>query len=66
MYVPEGFAHGFQTLEHNCDVLYQVSQFYTPSAQGGLPYNDPAFAIVWPLPVSIISDRDLQWEAFVE
>jgi dTDP-4-dehydrorhamnose 3,5-epimerase len=66
VYVPEGCAHGFQTLEDNCDVLYQVSQFYTPSAQAGLPYNDPAFAIVWPLPVSIISDRDRQWEAFNE
>lgn len=65
LYVPEGFAHGFQTLEDNCDVMYQVSQAYTPSAQAGVLYNDPAFAIRWPLPISVISERDMQWEAFI-
>lgn len=61
LFVPEGFAHGFQTLEDNTDVMYQVSQFYTPGAEGGLRYNDPTFEIVWPIPVSIISDKDASW-----
>ncbi len=64
LYVPEGFAHGLQTLEDHTDVFYQVSQFYTPGAEGGVRYDDPAFAIEWPLPVSIISDKDLRWPPF--
>lgn len=64
LYVPEGFAHGFQTLEDHCDVLYQVSAFHAPGAEGGVRYNDPAFAIQWPLPVSIISDKDNRWPDF--
>jgi dTDP-4-dehydrorhamnose 3,5-epimerase len=64
LYVPEGFAHGFQTLEDHSDVMYQVSQFYTPGSEGGVRYNDPAFDIQWPLPVSIISDKDQRWPDF--
>jgi dTDP-4-dehydrorhamnose 3,5-epimerase len=64
LYVPEGFAHGFQTLEDHCDVFYHVSQYYTPGAEGGFRYDDPAFAILWPLPVSIISDKDRAWPNF--
>jgi dTDP-4-dehydrorhamnose 3,5-epimerase len=64
LYVPPGFAHGFQTLADHTEVFYQVSQYYTPSAEGGLPYNDPAFAIDWPLPVSVISDKDRKWAPF--
>lgn len=65
LYVPEGFAHGFQTLEEHTDVLYEMSAFYTPLAASGLRYNDPAFDITWPLPVSIISERDTSWADFV-
>lgn len=61
LFVPEGFAHGFQTLEDNTDVSYQVSAFYTPGAEGGARHNDPAFDIVWPLPVSVISEKDATW-----
>lgn len=61
LFVPEGFAHGFQTLEDDTDVSYQVSAFYTPGAEGGARYNDPAFDIQWPLPVSVISDKDAAW-----
>jgi dTDP-4-dehydrorhamnose 3,5-epimerase len=61
LYVPEEFAHGFQTLTDNTEVIYQVSQFYTPEAEGGLRYNDPAFGIEWPLEVQVISDKDKSW-----
>jgi dTDP-4-dehydrorhamnose 3,5-epimerase len=64
LFVPEGFAHGFQTLEDNTDVSYQVSAFYTPGAEGGARYNDPAFDIQWPLPISVISDKDATWPDF--
>jgi len=64
LFVPEGFGHGFQTLTDDADVMYQVSEFYTPGAEGGLRYNDPAFDIQWPLPVSVISDKDATWADF--
>jgi dTDP-4-dehydrorhamnose 3,5-epimerase len=64
LYVPEGFAHGFQTLVDNTEATYQVSQFYTPGAEGGLRYNDPAFGIEWPLEVQVISDKDKSWPDF--
>lgn len=62
--VPEGFAHGFITLEDDTEVVYQVSQFYTPGAEGGLRYDDPAIGITWPEPVRIISDKDASWPPF--
>ena len=61
LYVPGGFAHGFQTLEDDTEVVYQVSQFYTPGAEAGLRWNDPAFNIEWPLVVQVISDKDRNW-----
>jgi dTDP-4-dehydrorhamnose 3,5-epimerase len=64
LYVPEGFAHGFQTLEDDTEVFYQVSQYYTPSAEGGVRYDDPAFGIEWPLPVTEISEKDKRWPLF--
>jgi dTDP-4-dehydrorhamnose 3,5-epimerase len=64
LYVPEGFAHGFQTLEDEVDVTYQVSHPYTPVAEGGLRHDDPAFRIAWPLPVSVISAKDAGWPSF--
>ena len=61
LYVPEGFAHGYQTLTDNTEVVYQVSQVYAPQAERGVRYDDPAFAIVWPLHVSVISAKDQSW-----
>lgn len=61
LYVPVGFAHGFQTLTGDADVTYQVSYPYTPGVEGGARYNDPAFGIDWPLEVSTISDKDAAW-----
>ncbi len=58
LYVPEGCAHGYQTLRDNCEVFYQVTEFYAPEDEGGVAYDDPAFGIRWPLPVTVISDRD--------
>lgn len=58
VYVPEGFAHGFQTLEDNSEVFYQVSEYYHQESARGVRWHDPAFGIDWPLAVSVISDRD--------
>ena len=58
LYVPAGFAHGFQTLEDDTDVTYMVSHPYAPGAEGGLRWDDPLLAIRWPLPVAAISDKD--------
>ena len=58
LYVPEGCAHGFITLEDNTDIMYQVSQFYAPGAEKGLRWNDPAFNIVWPIDPVVISEKD--------
>jgi dTDP-4-dehydrorhamnose 3,5-epimerase len=58
LYVPKGFAHGFQTLGDDTEVFYQISAFHAPAAAAGLRYNDPAFGISWPLPVRSISERD--------
>ncbi|HET6374990.1 MAG TPA: dTDP-4-dehydrorhamnose 3,5-epimerase [Methylocella sp.] len=57
-YVPERFAHGYQTLCDNTDTSYQVGEFYTPEAEGGLMHNDPRLKLKWPLPVSVISEKD--------
>ena len=62
--VPENFAHGFQTLQDNSEVFYQVTQFYTPGAECGARYDDPAFAIDWPQDVSAISEKDEGWIPF--
>ncbi|MDX2138066.1 MAG: dTDP-4-dehydrorhamnose 3,5-epimerase [Chloroflexota bacterium] len=61
LYIPEMFAHGFQTLEDNTEVIYLVGEFYTPGTERGYRYDDPAFKIDWPLPVSIVSSKDAQW-----
>lgn len=59
LFVPPGFAHGFQTLEDNTEVLYFMGADYVPQAAAGVRWDDPAFGIAWPLPVSMISERDL-------
>ncbi len=61
LYVPEGFAHGFQTLEDDTEVFYQMSEFYQPGGDTGLRYDDPALGLSWPLPVSEISEKDATW-----
>ena len=61
LYVPIGFGHGFQTLRDETHVLYSVSHPYTPGVEGGVLWNDPVFAIDWPLPVEVISDKDRGW-----
>jgi dTDP-4-dehydrorhamnose 3,5-epimerase len=61
LYAPERCAHGDQVLEDKSETSYQVGEFYTPAAEGGLVYDDPRLAIAWPLPVTDISARDLAW-----
>lgn len=58
VYIPHGFAHGFQTLSDDATVLYQMSELYQSGLDGGYRYDDPAFAIEWPRPPSVVSDRD--------
>jgi len=64
LYVPKGFAHGFQTLTDEAEIAYQISAFYAPDSAGGYRYDDPEFGIAWPLPVTAISERDLEWPPF--
>ncbi len=59
LYIPEGFAHGFQTLADDSELLYHHSQFYLPGVEGGIKYNEPKINIQWPLPVGSISSRDI-------
>ena len=59
LYLPPGFAHGFQSLEDNCEVLYQITVEYAPGRQHGIHWNDPAIGIIWPVPNPILSPRDL-------
>ncbi len=64
IYIPKGFAHGFQTLSDNAEVGYLISTFYEPSAGAGVRHDDPAFGIEWPLQVTVISDKDRNWPDF--
>ena len=61
LFVPEGFAHGFQTLVDNVEIFYQVSEFYTPNAEQGIRWNDDEFNIVWPLTPTVLSEKDSSW-----
>lgn len=65
LYIPKGFAHGYQTLHDETEVCYQVTAYYQPDSEGGLRYDEPTLDIRWPLPVSMISDKDQNWEPFV-
>ena len=62
--VPKGFGHGFQTVSDHVEVTYLVSAKYTPSAEGGVRWNDPAFGITWPLEPTDMSDKDRNWPDF--
>ena len=64
LYVPAGFAHGFQTLAPDTAVAYLISAFYAPEAAAGVRHDDPAFKIAWPLPVADISAKDSSWPDF--
>ena len=64
VYIPEGCAHGFLTLEDNTEVFYQMSEFYHAEAARGVRWDDPAFRIVWPGPAEVISERDRTYPNF--
>lgn len=61
LYVPEGFAHGYQALTNDAAVYYMVSECYSPAHEGGLRHDDPALGLHWPLPVTQISEKDASW-----
>ena len=65
LYIPEGFAHGFQTLEENTEVFYQMSEFYYPEYSRGVRWDDPFFSIKWPDGERIISKKDQEYPGFV-
>jgi dTDP-4-dehydrorhamnose 3,5-epimerase len=64
LYIPEGFAHGFLTLEDETNVFYQMSEFYAPESARGFRWNDPAFGITLPTEVNVISERDANYPNF--
>ena len=63
LYIPEGFAHGFQTLEDNTELVYQISNWYSPEHASGLRWNDNKFQINWPIQNPIISKKDLTFDS---
>jgi dTDP-4-dehydrorhamnose 3,5-epimerase len=64
LFVPRSFAHGFQTLEDDSEVQYQMSEYYQPERSAGFRYDSPALTITWPLPITSISAQDLAWPSF--
>ena len=60
IYIPKGFAHGFQTLTDNCELIYHHSEYYKPGVENGILYNDKIIEIDWPLPVYSVSERDIE------
>lgn len=66
LYVPERFAHGYQVLEDDTETSYQVGEFYAPGTEGGLLYNDVKLGLSWPLPISVISEKDQLWKPLSE
>jgi dTDP-4-dehydrorhamnose 3,5-epimerase len=65
LFIPKGFAHGFQTLQDESEVFYQMSEIYVPQLASGVRWNDPAFNIVWPIEISTIAPRDASYPDFV-
>jgi dTDP-4-dehydrorhamnose 3,5-epimerase len=66
LYIPEGVAHGYQTLTDAAEVCYQTSMPYAPESATGVRFDDPAFGISWPEPVTVVSDADRSWPDYVE
>jgi dTDP-4-dehydrorhamnose 3,5-epimerase len=64
LYVPERFAHGYQTLRDSSVMSYHISEFYTPDAEGGLRHDDPVLGLKWPMPVAAISEKDLSFKTY--
>jgi len=64
LYIPEGFAHGFQTLIDQSEVFYQMSEFYAPESARGVRWNDPTFQIEWPINDLVMSPKDLSYPDF--
>jgi len=65
LYIPKGFAHGFQTLEDKTEVFYNMSDIYAPDSSRGVRWNDPAFGVLWPLPRNVImNERDRSYADF--
>lgn len=64
LYMPKDFAHGFQALEDNSEIMYLVSEPYAPAFEAGIRYNDPSIRVEWPLPVTMISEKDMSWPDF--
>lgn len=64
LYVPEGFAHGFISLEDDTEVFYQISEFFKPEAARGVRWDDPVFKIIWPARPQVISERDRTYPDF--
>lgn len=66
LYIPKGFAHGFQTLEDTTDVLYLITPAFVPGVGDGFRFDDPAFGVDWPLPVTVIAEKDQSWPDYRE
>jgi dTDP-4-dehydrorhamnose 3,5-epimerase len=66
VYIPKSCAHGFLTLERNSEVLYYMSEFHAPASARGIRWDDPAFKIVWPAPILVMSEKDRTWPAFLK
>ena len=66
LYVPERFAHGYQTLEDATETSYLVGEFYTPGSEGGLMYDDARLGLSWPLPPTVMSEKDRSWKPLDE
>ena len=64
LYLPGNFAQGFITLADDTELFYQVSEFYSPGHERGIRYDDPAFSVVWPIPVEVISTKDESWPPY--
>ncbi|WP_152397005.1 dTDP-4-dehydrorhamnose 3,5-epimerase [Paenibacillus guangzhouensis] len=64
LYIPEGFAHGFQSLQDDTEVFYQMSRSYAAEAASGIRWNDPSFQITWPLPCTVISIKDQNYSDY--
>ena len=66
LFVPDGFAHGFITLEDHTSIHYMVTEYYTPGAEAGVRYDDPAFKIKWPMVPTLVSDKDQLHPSFTQ